>query len=348
MTPEPGLHWSPPARRFFARLSWLAVFLLLLVAGLGYGKYRVKKAYERGVDAIRGQDYDHAIAEFSEVIRLEPKYADAYINRGASYAHKGDWVKAIADCNEAIRLNHNFAVAYYNRGIVYRLKGDYDKAIDDYSEAIRLKPDSVNVYIERGHAYDHKRDYDRVIADFNEVIRLDPNQATAYYNRGNAYDHKGDYDRAIADYNEAVRLNLDYAYICKASRAYAYSQKGYYSTAIADYNDAIRLNPTNAVAYINLAWLLAVCPDANHRNGEYAVEYATKACEQSEWKIPAYFSALAVAYAEAGDFDNAIIWENKYLESNPPKDAQEKARQRLSLYEQKKPYHEERPALSAP
>ena len=158
MAPEPGLHSRSPVRRLLAALAFLAIFLLLLLAGLGYGKYRAKRAFERGVDAMRGQNYDLAIAEFSEVIWLKPKYAAAYNNRGWAYAHKGDWVKAIADCNEAIRLNHNSVTAYYNRGITYQNKGDYDKAIADYSEAIRLKPDSVNAYIDRGHAYDLKGD----------------------------------------------------------------------------------------------------------------------------------------------------------------------------------------------
>jgi serine/threonine-protein kinase len=107
------------------------------------------------------------------------------------------------------------------------------------------------------------------------------------------------------------------------------------------------------MAYRNLAWLLATCPDANVRNGEKAVEYAKKARELWEWNSPIRFDTLASAYAEAGDFDNAVKWENKYLDcvtplSSPANVIFEKARQRLSLYERKKPYHEERPAPSAP
>jgi tetratricopeptide (TPR) repeat protein len=295
------------------------------------------------VDAVRRNDYDLAIAEFSEVIQLKPKYTLAHYNRGLAYEHKGDWDKAIADYSEAIRLNPGFAEAYCGRGHAYNHKGDYDKAIADDTEAIRLKPDFVYADIDRGLAYIYKGDYDKAIGDFVEAIRLDPYQAAAYFNRGNAYNHTGKYDRAIADYKEAMRLNLDYVYTCEERIAYAYSQKRDYDRAIASYTEAIRLKPDFTEAYKSLAWLLAVCPDVNVRNGEKAVEYARKACELSAWKDPAVFDTLAAAYAEAGDFDEAVKWENKSLASNASNGALERMGRRLSLYEQKKPYHEQEP-----
>ena len=68
-------------------------------------------------------DHDRAIADYTEAIRLDPKYACAYNNRGLAWRAKGDHDRAIADYTEAIRLDPKYAVAYYNRGRAWRRQG---------------------------------------------------------------------------------------------------------------------------------------------------------------------------------------------------------------------------------
>ena len=85
----------------------------------------------------------------------------------------------------------------------------------------------------------------------------------------------------------------------------AWNGKGNYETAIADYTEAIRLNPTESAAYNSMAWLYATCPKVEYGNGSLAVEYATKACELTAWKVGSYIDTLAAEFAESGDWDQA-------------------------------------------
>jgi len=208
----------------------------------------VRRILRRASAHMHAGDYDSAIVDYTEVIRLEPKNAFAYLNRGLAYASKYDFDSAIADFTEAIRLDPEYVSAYYWRGWAYSFKGDYDRCIADYTEAIRLDPEYASAYCGRGGAYHAKSDYDRAIVDYTEVIRLYPEYADAYCGRARAYMGKGDYDSAIADYTEVIRLYPKYA-LAYCGRARAYMGKDDYDSAIADYTEAIRLDPKNAFPY---------------------------------------------------------------------------------------------------
>ena len=114
---------------------------------------------------------------------------------------------AIVACNEAIRLNPKDAGAYLNRGVEWSAKGDNDRAIADFNEAIRLNPQYANAYYNRGNAWSAKGDKDRAIADFNEAIRLNPKDADAYYNRALYWEFKNDLAQALTDFRNFARLN---------------------------------------------------------------------------------------------------------------------------------------------
>jgi tetratricopeptide (TPR) repeat protein len=201
------------------------------------------EAIERGKAAETKEDWDLAITEYSNAIRLDPKCAEAYNGRGDAYLGKRDWDNTIADCTEAIRLKPDFAEAYYGRGLAYEKKRDWDNTIADCTEAIRLNPNLALAYYGRGLAYLGKRDWDNLdntIADCTEAIRLKPDFAEAYYGRGLAYAGKGNLDKVIADCTEAIRLNPKLA-LAYYGRGFAYEQKGEKSKAEADFAEAKRL-----------------------------------------------------------------------------------------------------------
>jgi tetratricopeptide (TPR) repeat protein len=123
----------------------------------------MRRIIDRAAAHFNARAYGAAIADYTEAIRLNPKFAAAYGDRGAAYAAKGDLDKAIADATEAIRLDPRFAVAYQNRGAAYAVKGDLDKAIADATEAIRLNPKLAQAYRNRAAAYEQKakQDFER-------------------------------------------------------------------------------------------------------------------------------------------------------------------------------------------
>jgi hypothetical protein len=104
--------------------------------------------------------------------RLFGDFATFFINRGINYHKLGQYQRAIDDYNEAIRLKPHYADAYINRGSAYFKLTQYQRAIDDYSEAIHLKPDYIDVYINRGLAYSMQGNNKLVCRDAHKACDL--------------------------------------------------------------------------------------------------------------------------------------------------------------------------------
>ena len=121
-------------------------------------------------------------------------------------------------------------------------------------------------------------------------------------------------------------------------RGDAWRMKGEFDKALADYATSIRLAPDSPFAYDGRARIWATCSDASHRDGQQAVASATRACELTGCKNAAFLSTLAAAFAQAGNFDAAVKWQNIVQSMSGDEKDRDIARARLALYEGKKPY----------
>lgn len=213
--------------------------------------------YARAEKHFKGGNYDDAITDLTEVIRLSPNHFNAFIYRGNIWFTKTQYDKAINDYSEAIRLEPNDAGVWYNRGNVWFIQGEDDLAITDYNEAIRLEPEFVRALINRGNAWYKKGDFDQTIADYNEAVHLEPDNATTWLGRGNAWLRKGENDLAIADYNEAIRRQPDNA-LAWNGRGIAWRIKGELDKSLTDHNKAIQIKPSFAYFWVSRGnvWLV--------------------------------------------------------------------------------------------
>lgn len=202
----------------------------------------------------------------------------------------------------------SYANAYFNRGNSYAALGRFDRAIEDYDEALRLSPTFASAYTNKGNALGSLGRFEEAIRLFDRAIDLDPSAAPAFYNRGRAYFGLGAHGRAIQDLD--VALHLDPAYVdALRGRAQSNVRLGRFERAVRDYDDALALAPTNPRILNALAWLLATRPSV--RDPARAIVLARKAVMLEE--KASRWDTLGAAFVAAGRTEEALRAYNTAL-----------------------------------
>ena len=177
---------------------------------------------------------------------------------------------------------------------------------------------------------------------FRHALEVTEDNSLAHKALGDALDKKGLTDEAISHYREAIRLKLDYA-DAHNNLGNDLNRIGKTGEAISQLQEAIRLKPDLPEALNNLAWILATDPDVRFRNGAEAVRLASRACECTAWKQIQLVGTLAAAYAEAGQFDEAVVTAQKACNlagSLGQTNLLERNQQLLRLYQHRQPCRE--------
>lgn len=184
--------------------------------------------------------------------------------------------------------------------------------------------------------------------DRNFPAKLRTTRALRYAARGLAYAKQGNIDRTLADFDLAIRAD-DKFYWIHAFKASALFAIGEEEEALAAINDAVVLAPDNAELLNARARLLSTALNENVRDGTMAIADAQRALALTPGR-PAYIAALATAYAENGEFENAVETQQFAIDQledqlNPAdpayRDTIDSYQSRLALYRERMPFRRE-------
>jgi tetratricopeptide (TPR) repeat protein len=122
------------------KLIYAVICLVIFISAVNcYGaKETAEEFFEQGKKDSSVEKADGAISNYSKAIKINPRFAKAYNNRGIAYIWKKQYDLAVADFNKAIELDPKNGKAYNNRAIVYSYQGENDKARQDLKKAQSL------------------------------------------------------------------------------------------------------------------------------------------------------------------------------------------------------------------
>jgi tetratricopeptide (TPR) repeat protein len=254
-------------------------------------------------------DWATALVAAKRATEIGPNYARAHITLGRALREKKDLPGAAAAFKRAAEIDPGYGVPYWHLGNLALLQGDVGAAGDAYRKAADREDTTSGPWKFGGYLREDLKGRPGTVAAFKRAIELDPRDFLVRYILG-----------------EILR------------------DQGRYAEAEQAYLGAIQAQPASVLAYDELARLLATCPDDKVRDGKRAVEYGTAACERTRWNDPYCLDTLAAAYAEAGQFEEAVRYQTRALDDPELKGGfGAAARKRLELYRQKKPFRDQGP-----
>ena len=300
----------------------------------------------------REEEYDDAMNQFSEAIKLAPDFPEPYLEKGFLLRRSGQNEDAVALYSRVLERFPNHSEALLGRAKAFRAVKLPDAAIRDLKKALEKEPNKITVRMELANLYSQQFKLDEGIAEFEKLFTLDLTDEQRVFcanGVGLLYQDKNDHAAAIPHYRlsltlypkqPGVRLNL----------ATALAQVGQTDAALEEYGKVLAVQPKNGAAWLGktaclvlaaryeqalsslekarqtlpdnglvlhiLTRMLAAVPNGALRDGPRASELARELIKTGQ--RPDYLETYAMALAESGEFAAAVRVQEKLVSLNHP------------------------------
>ncbi len=285
---------------------------------------------------------EEATKHCRQALRFRPDFADAHSNLGSALAKAGKLDEAIEHFHQALKIEPDHIGTHNNLGSALAIKGKLDEAVGYYRRALRLNPNNELTLTNLGKALRLQNKLDEAITCYKESLRLKPDQPGAHRNLAMILFRQGKLDEAIIHYEYSIQFKEDQPFVLN-KLGENYFLRGEIKEAFRCWNKVLELEPEWVGAINNLAWIKATHPDTDIRNPDEAVQLALRACKLTEHNRPDILDTLAVAYAAAGRYGEAIETAQKALglaEATNQQQLADEIQRHLELFRCSQPYRE--------
>jgi Tfp pilus assembly protein PilF len=209
---------------------------------------RIRAKLEQATALHRAGNLAQAKAAYEDILRVDPRQADALHLLAVVAGQTGDFAPAVELFGQAIALEPGNAAFHCNLGNAQKELGQAQAAMASYDRALALKPDYAEAWSNRGNALLGLQQFEAAIASYERAIAIKPELAEAHANRGFALQELNRLEAAVAAYDTAIALRPNYV-PAFTGRGYARQRMLQLDAAIADYERAIAIDPRDAEAH---------------------------------------------------------------------------------------------------
>jgi tetratricopeptide (TPR) repeat protein len=303
--------------------------------------------YNLGTLYLRDGKLEEAEGQLRAALQFKPSHFDAAVNWGIVKMRQGKLDEAIAHFTSALAMTdvpRELARIHRNLGAALAQQAQWSAAIEHYAAALANDPESARDHFHLGAALVHLEKLTEAEEHLHAALAIDPHLAEAHSELGEVLTAEGRLDEALARFRQAVTLlprNSEY----RVNWAVALYRNGQLTDSVLQRQEAQRLDPDNwPLVFQQAAWTLATHPNAKVRSGALAVDLAREASFATDFRNPRLLDALAAAYAEAGQFAEAV--ETARLAIRLASQARQtelvkQLQERQALYERGQPFREE-------
>lgn len=175
------------------------------------------KNAEAAKQFVLKKQFDEAIQEGNQAIKLDPNYPFGWYWLGKAHYEKQEYDQAITGFQKVIDLRPTnpqwqWAIAYAEShlGWAYYIKGNYDEAVRRFTLSIEKDSTLEGLFEGRGRAYLAKKEYDAALRDLTKAVESGKFLVRAFYFRGQTHFYKGDFYEALTDFNRGIETQDPY------------------------------------------------------------------------------------------------------------------------------------------